>query len=158
MPVLVFLAMGSNLGDRRANLRAAAAALPPEVTVLEASPVYETEPWGYAEQPAFFNQVLKGETQLPPFALLMHLKQIETQLGRVPTIRYGPRCIDLDILFYGDQVVQSPELTIPHPRLAERAFVLVPLADLAPELRHPQSQKTVAAMLSEVGHAGIRQT
>ncbi len=153
---IVYLGLGANLGDRLANLQRAIQALPPAVKVVRASSIYETEPWGYHDQPAFLNQVLEGSTDLSPGDLLQHLKGIERELGRQPTFRYGPRLVDLDILLYGDQVVDLPELAIPHPRLAERAFVLVPLAELAPDLRHPASRQTVRAMLSQLDTAGVR--
>ncbi|MDI6697234.1 MAG: 2-amino-4-hydroxy-6-hydroxymethyldihydropteridine diphosphokinase [Anaerolineales bacterium] len=156
MSALVYLALGSNLGDRLANLQAAQKALPPTVRVLAASPVYETPPWGYADQPAFLNQVIQVETDLEPFDLLKMLKSLETQLGRTPGPRYGPRLIDLDILFYDDLVFDAPGLTLPHPRIEERAFVLTPLADLAPDLRHPVSGLTIQGMLQRVDRRGIQ--
>jgi 2-amino-4-hydroxy-6-hydroxymethyldihydropteridine diphosphokinase len=151
----IYLALGSNLGDRLANLHAAVAALPPDVTVLAGSPVYETPPWGYLEQPAFLNMALRGATSLSPQELLRHLKGLETGLGRVPSIRYGPRLIDMDILFYDDLVLATPGLTLPHPRLHERAFVLVPLADLAAGLRHPVLGRTVGELLAGVDASGV---
>ena len=107
--------------------------LPPAVTVLEQSFVYETPPWGVIDQPSFLNMVIKGVTLLQPRDLLKNLKGLETRLGRIPSIHYGPRKIDIDILFYDNLILETPELTLPHPHLHERAFVLVPLADLAPE-------------------------
>jgi 2-amino-4-hydroxy-6-hydroxymethyldihydropteridine diphosphokinase len=158
MPKLdvVFLALGSNLGDRPAALEATIAALPPAVKVLERSPVYETPPWGVTDQPAFLNMVLKGETRLSPQALLAHLKQLEIELGRLPSIRYGPRLIDIDILFYGGLVLNNPGLTIPHPHLHERAFVLVPLADLAAGFVHPVLGKPVSELLAAVDTKGVK--
>lgn len=153
----VYLALGTNLGDRLANLKQAASALPPLVRLIAASPVYETPPWGYAEQPAFLNQVLQAETDLDPHALLAYLKQIETSLGRRATFRNGPRVIDLDILFYDDALLNAPGLTIPHPRIPERAFVLVPLADLSPDFRHPSLGKSVRQMLEGIDRQGIHQ-
>jgi 2-amino-4-hydroxy-6-hydroxymethyldihydropteridine diphosphokinase len=146
----VYLGLGSNLGNRLSNLNAAQTSLAPHLSILAASPVYETAPWGYADQPAFLNQVLLVETDLSPVDLLAVLKKAEGELGRVSTFRYGPRLIDMDILFYDDLVLETPDLVIPHPRLAERAFVLVPLADLAPDLRHHILGKTIRELLSTV--------
>jgi 2-amino-4-hydroxy-6-hydroxymethyldihydropteridine diphosphokinase len=117
--------------------------------------VYETPPWGYTDQPAFLNMVSEAETALEPLALLDRLKALEEKIGRQSSVRFGPRLIDLDILFYADQVVQSDRLEIPHPRLAERAFVLVPLADLAPNLIHPVSRQTISTLLARVDQGGI---
>jgi len=155
-PETVYLALGSNLGDRLANLEAAIIALPPAVKVLERSPVYETAPWGVTSQPDFLNMVLQGETRLAPTALLTCLKRIETDLGRLPSVRYGPRLIDMDILFYDDLVLNIPELVLPHPRLHERAFVLVPLADLAAGLVHPVLRKTIRELLEGIDTTGVK--
>jgi 2-amino-4-hydroxy-6-hydroxymethyldihydropteridine diphosphokinase len=152
---IVYLALGTNLGDRPANLQVALEALPPQVDVLASSPVYRTPPWGITDQPAFLNQAARAGTTLDPGALLKHLKDIEHKLGRIPGIRYGPRVIDLDILFYDDLVLDQPGLTIPHPRLHERAFVLVPLADLAPDLRHPILGTTIIELAAAVDHSGV---
>lgn len=152
----VFLALGTNLGSRAANLRAAIKALPPLVRVQRVSPVYETQPWGYTEQAPFFNQVVEATTSLEPHALLAELKAIEARLGRTQTFRNGPRVIDLDILLYEDQIVQSENLTIPHPGLPSRSFVLAPLADLAPELVPPGQPVTVRALLSQSDQNGMR--
>lgn len=151
----VYIALGTNLGDRLANLRAAVAAMPPEVTLLAESHVYETPPWGYEDQPPFLNMVVKAETTLEPEPLLKYLKQVEAELGREQNFRWGPRLIDLDILFYDDLFLDTPPLVIPHPRLHERAFVLVPLADVAPELVHPVLQKSIKDILSELEMEGI---
>ena len=153
---IVYLALGTNLDDRPANLQAAIAALPPDVTVLAKSPVYETPPWGLTDQPAFLNMVIKGETRQGPQRLLKHLKLLEVRLGRLPSIRYGPRKIDIDLLFYDDVLLDTPELTLPHPSLHERAFVLVPLADLAPDLVHPVLGKTVRQLLAQVDTTGVK--
>ena len=127
----VYLALGTNLGSRMENLRAALAAFAPAVRVLAESRIYETEPWGFADQPAFLNMAVKAETDLSPQELLDFLKGLEVTLGRRPSFRNGPRLIDLDILFYGDLQLNTPGLVIPHPPLHERVFVLAPLADLA---------------------------
>jgi 2-amino-4-hydroxy-6-hydroxymethyldihydropteridine diphosphokinase len=152
----VYLALGSNLGDRPAALQAAITALPPKVQVLAESPVYETPPWGVPDQPSFLNMVIEGKTSLSPRKLLAHVKAIELQLGRVPSIRFGPRKIDIDILFYDDRIIETPELIVPHPRLQERAFVLVPLADLAPGLVHPLLGCQVRELLAEVDAKGVK--
>lgn len=154
MPV-IYLALGTNLGKRTVNLRRAISALPPAATVVDESPVYETPPWGVTDQPPFLNMVLKGETRLSPLKLLKRLKQLESELGRTPSVRYGPRLIDIDILFYDELILNTPELALPHPRLHERAFVLVPLNDIAPGLVHPVLGKPVSALLAEVDAKGI---
>jgi GTP cyclohydrolase-4 len=153
---LIYLCLGANLGDRESNLVEALNRLRPSVEVLRISPAYETDPVDFTDQPKFLNLVCEARTDLDPDSLLHHVKQIETQLGRLPQEeRYRPRPIDIDILLYGGQIVQRPELTIPHEKLAERAFVLVPLADLAPTLRHPVTGRTIAEHLAAVGTAGV---
>ncbi len=152
---IAYLALGTNLGDRSANLWRATTALRPEVKILAQSPIYETPAWGYEDQPAFLNMVVEGETELPPDALLAYVKGIEAELGRTPSFRWGPRLIDIDILLYDDLVLTSPDLTIPHPRLHERAFVLVPLAALAPRLIHPVLGRSIADLLAAVDRSGI---
>ena len=152
---IVYLALGSNLDDRAANLKQAVAALTPQLDVKAKSKVYETPPWGYLDQPKFLNQVVKAKTYLEPEPLLKHLKRLEVALGRKESVPNGPRLIDLDILFFDDLVFKSPSLVIPHPRLHERAFVLVPLMDIDPELVHPVNRKSVREMLAECNQEGI---
>jgi 2-amino-4-hydroxy-6-hydroxymethyldihydropteridine diphosphokinase len=152
----IYLALGTNLGDRPANLRAALDALEPDIHVLDKSPVYETEPWGYTDQPPFLNMVICAETDLSPKGLLRRLKDIEATLGRVPNFRNGPRLIDLDILFYDDLVLDTPPLVIPHPQLHKRAFVLVPLAKIAPTLVHPLLGLSVEQFLGKIDQHGIK--
>jgi len=156
MDHIVYLALGSNMGSRLSNLKTAISNLTPQMNVKKKSEVYETPPWGFANQPAFLNQVVKVETYLQPDALLAHLKRLETVLGRVPNFQNGPRLIDMDILFFDDKVLDTPPLVIPHPRLHERAFVLVPLADLAPDFAHPIFNKTVSELLDTVDRSEIR--
>lgn len=151
----VYIGLGTNLGDRFANLCNALVALPPKVTVLAESAIYETPPWGYADQPDYLNMAVRAATDLPPLELLAFLKGIETAHGRLTTFLYGPRPIDLDILFYDDLVFESPQLVIPHPRLHERGFMLVPLADLAPGLVHPVLGFTVFQLLAAADLSGI---
>lgn len=152
----VYLGLGSSLGDREANIKKAIELLAPYVRVKRLSSLYETEPVGLREQPPFLNAVLAGETELSPEALLIKVKEIERALGRVPSFPNAPRPIDIDLLFYDGQVMSTPELTLPHPRLHERAFVLVPLAELAPRLVHPGTGKRIAQLLAEVGQEGVR--
>jgi 2-amino-4-hydroxy-6-hydroxymethyldihydropteridine diphosphokinase len=155
MPQDVFIGAGSNLGDRLEALRTAERMLAPEVKVLKASKVYETPPWGYKDQPAFLNQVMQVETELDSPALLEHLKRIEKKMGRKATFRYGPRAIDLDILFYDGLIYSTESLQIPHPMASERAFVLVPMRDIAPDFIHPTLGKTITELARKVDSSGI---
>jgi 2-amino-4-hydroxy-6-hydroxymethyldihydropteridine diphosphokinase len=151
----VYLSLGTNIGDRAANLKEAVASLPPQMTVKKKSNVYETPPWGYTEQDAFLNQVVQVTTYLEPEPLLKHLKRLEVALGREPTFRYGPRLIDIDILFYDDLVFKSPSLIIPHPNVHERGFVLLPMMDIAPDHVHPVNRKSIREMVSFCNTEGI---
>ena len=152
---IVYLALGSNLGDRLANLKQAIAALTPQMEVKAKSQVYETPPWGYEDQPKFLNQVVKAKTYLDPEPLLKHLKRLEIALGRKESFPNGPRLIDIDILFFDDLVLNTPIVVIPHPRLQERGFVLLPLMDIAPDLIHPVNKKSVREMAAECNEEGI---
>jgi 2-amino-4-hydroxy-6-hydroxymethyldihydropteridine diphosphokinase len=153
----VYLGLGTNLGDRLANLRLALARLRTLARLEDVSSLYETQPQGVSDQPLFLNAVCRVTTGLEPQSLLRFLKNLEREIGRRPGgERWGPRPIDLDILLYDDRVVDTPELTVPHPRLAERAFVLIPLCELAPELRHPLLGKTMKDLLASVGKKGVR--
>ncbi len=150
----VYLALGSNLGDRQQNIERAVALLSPQVRVERLSSLYQTRPEGFLEQPVFLNAVLRGRTSLSPQALLRRAKEVEGELGRRPSFPNAPRPIDIDILFYDDRVMEAPGLVIPHPRLSERAFVLVPLSEIAPRLRHPGTGHTVAEMAARLQGAG----
>jgi 2-amino-4-hydroxy-6-hydroxymethyldihydropteridine diphosphokinase len=151
----VYLALGSNLGDRLANLKQAIDSLTPQMEVKAKSFVYETPPWGYEDQPKFLNQVIKAKTYLDPERLLKHLKRLEVALGRKESFPNGPRLIDMDILFYDDLVLNNPSLVIPHPRLHERGFVLLPLMDISPDLVHPINKKSVREMMAGCDVVGI---
>jgi 2-amino-4-hydroxy-6-hydroxymethyldihydropteridine diphosphokinase len=148
--VIAYLCLGSNLGDRRENINKALDYLSQKLRVTMKSSVYDTEPMGNPEQPRFLNMVCEVKTMLKAADLLVLVKAIEWKLGRRPGRPNSPRTIDLDILFFGDQVIESPELIIPHPRLTKRAFVLVPLAELVPKMVHPLNKKTVCELLKEL--------
>lgn len=145
-----YLALGSNLGDRAALLRAAVNAVAAHVRVRAVSSLYDTAPQLVTDQPRFLNAALVGTTTLEPLALLRAVKDIEAALGRVPGPRYGPRALDIDLILLDDLILNTPELVLPHPRLAERAFVLVPLAEIAPTRRVPPSGATIAELARAV--------
>jgi 2-amino-4-hydroxy-6-hydroxymethyldihydropteridine diphosphokinase len=148
---IVYLSLGSNVGDRETHLARARERLNADgLRVLRTSALYETEPRDFPDQPWFLNQVVEIESSLFPKQLLERTQKIERALGRIPTGPKGPRTIDIDILLYGDTILSTPGLEIPHERLADRRFVLEPLAELAPDLRHPRTGSTVNEMLARV--------
>lgn len=153
----VYIALGSNLGDRVENLLLARERIAsPHVRLTRASSIYETAPRDILDQPWFLNQVVAAETTLFPRQLLARLLRIEREMGRQRVIAKGPRVIDLDILLFGDAVIHTAGLEVPHPRMAERRFVLEPLAELAPALRPPRGNRTVQEMLTKVMDQPVR--
>ena len=157
MSKTVYLSIGSNLGGRERNLRDALGLLAgPSLRILRVSSFYETEPRDVADQPWFLNAVVEAETDLFPKQLLARLQKIERQLGRKRIRPKGPRTIDIDILLYGEAVIATDDLTVPHPRMEERRFVLEPLAELGPDLRHPVTRRTVREMLRAVAAQQVR--
>ena len=154
---IAYLGLGSNLGDRQANLADAVTRLEaPKLRVLRRSSLWETEPRDMVHQPWFLNQVIEAESDLFPMQLLARIRRIENDMGRVKTTPKGPRLIDIDVLFFGRAVVRTGELEIPHPRLAERRFVLEPMAELNPDFRHPITRRTIREMLAAVTGQEVR--
>lgn len=146
----VYLLTGGNMGDRLAQLQQAAVMLESVAgRILQKSSIYETAAWGLTHQNAFLNQVLRIESPDAPEVLLQKILSIEQEMGRKRIEKMGPRVIDIDILFFGKQVIDTPDLVVPHPRMADRRFVLIPLHEIAPTLLHPVLHKTVAALLQE---------
>jgi len=153
----VYLSLGSNIGDRAANLQAGLDRLAAsDLRIVRVSPAYETEPVEYTAQRWFLNLAAEAETELFPMQLLLRIGRVERELGRVRTVPKGPRTIDIDILLYGRSIVRTAKLEIPHPRMADRRFVLTPLADLAPDLRHPVTHKTISEMLEAAPNQAVR--
>ena len=160
-PVTAYLGLGSNLGDRLDHLRQGVELLQshPAIRITRISSVYETAPVGPVEQPDFLNLVAAADTTLSPEELLSVAQEIERRLHRVRTIRWGPRTLDIDILLYGDRILHREELTIPHPRMEERAFVLIPLLEVARNLRIPGSGATVRERIEKApDRPGVRRT
>lgn len=156
-PIQAFISAGSNIGDRQANLESALEQLDRAGTVERVSPYFETEPVGYSDQPWFLNIAVQIRTRLSSDALLEICMEIEQSRGRTREFLNAPRTLDLDILFYGDSIIQNADLTVPHPRLHLRRFVLEPMAMIAPEFRHPLLHKSIRSLLDECrDHSVIR--
>jgi len=151
----VYTGIGSNLGNRFSNIKKAVSLIGKKCKILKISPIYETEPIGYKNQPWFLNCVVKIEAKIKPLELLHFLKSIEIKMKREKTIKNGPRIIDLDILFYGNKLINSKELIIPHPRLRKRLFVLEPLCEISPNLVHPKLKKTVRELKNKIKNQKI---
>ncbi len=157
-PETIFLSLGSNIGEREKNLRAAIAQLPQAgVDVKKISSIYETEPVDVLEQPWFLNCVVQGETAVPAVELLRELREIEARMGSKKLVARGPRLIDLDILLYGHEIVDTAELQVPHPRMHLRRFVLAPLAEIAPDVKHPFWRGTARDLLNNLADASVVQ-
>lgn len=148
----VIIGLGTNIGNRQHNLRAALDRISKYIEIEKTSSIYETQPVDYEHQTWFLNMVVQGTTEIPPNKLLAMLQETESAMGRKPTISKGPRIIDLDILFYSDEVLSSKNLTIPHPEIQNRRFVLMPLSEISPGFLHPKLNKTIKNMLNNFKH------
>ena len=151
----ILLGLGSNSGERFDNLTSAIEALAPEITVQSVSPTYETQPLYVAQQPEFLNLLVRATTTLSPISLLAATQTLEVELGRKPSVRFGPRMIDIDIIDYDSLTLNLESLTTPHPRLHERLFVLRPLIDIVPTWIHPRTGKTVQQLIDGLSDPGI---
>lgn len=151
----ILLGLGSNLGDRFNNLNSAIEAFTPEIMVQTISPTYETQPLYVTQQPDFLNLLVRANTTLSPTNLLVSIKTLETELGRKPSVRFGPRVIDVDIIDYNSQILNLENLITPHPRMHERLFVLKPLIDIVPNWIHPRTGKTVQQLIEGVSNPGL---
>jgi 2-amino-4-hydroxy-6-hydroxymethyldihydropteridine diphosphokinase len=146
----IFLLLGSNVGKSYDNLRTAIQCIQTDAgVIIKQSSIYQTKAWGKIDQPDFLNQVIQIETNLSPEELLVSVLEIEKKMGRVRNEKWGPRIIDIDILFYNQVIISLPQLTIPHPEIAARRFTLSPLAELSPEFLHPLLNKTISELLSD---------
>lgn len=152
----IALALGSNLGDRLANLQAAVTELASYMTITDLSSVYETAPVYVTDQPAFLNAAITGTTHLAPLTFLWSIKQLEMELGRQPTFHYGPRVIDIDLLLFGEAEIHEAELTVPHARMTERAFVLQPLKEIAGGWIHPVAQRSIEDLAQAIDGGDVR--
>jgi 2-amino-4-hydroxy-6-hydroxymethyldihydropteridine diphosphokinase len=155
-PHTAWLGLGTNLGDRGDNLARALAGIGEVSQITAVSSIYETDPVGYADQPVFWNMVVRCRTRLDPLRLLRAVKSLETRLGRTPTFRMGPRLIDIDVLMVDDVTLDSPDLALPHHGLTDRAFVLLPLLEVDPAARHPVTGDALADAVAGLATSGVR--
>lgn len=155
---VAYISFGSNMGDKVESLRQAVSFLQqhPSIEVTKVSSIYDTDPVGYEDQDLFMNLVVEVKTSLGAESLLDACQEIEQQLKRVRLIRWGPRTMDLDIILYGDEIIETERLIVPHPRMHERAFVLVPLAEIAPNVIQPVENTSITELLAQVGEEGVR--
>lgn len=152
----IYLSLGSNIGDRQKFISQAIDRLSKQIDIIQSSQIYETKPWGKIDQQIFLNMCLFAKTNLSAEDLMIFAKNVETNIGRSHSEKWGPREIDIDILFYGDEIIDSNELKIPHPHLAERAFVLVPLNEIASNLIHPTLNKKISELMKNVDPTGVK--
>ncbi|ACO04140.1 MAG TPA: 2-amino-4-hydroxy-6-hydroxymethyldihydropteridine diphosphokinase [Persephonella sp.] len=151
----IFLGLGSNIGDRKGNILKAVRMIGEKVKIEKIGGIYISKAVGFEDQPDFYNTAISGFTDLPPEELFLFLKEIEKKVGRIERFRWGPREIDIDILFYGDEIIEKRELTIPHPRLHERDFVLKPLIDIDPDFVHPIFNKSLRDIYEDLKERSV---